>query len=113
MSVPTVPSSRPSTAMDIVVTASSLVMTDTATSAITIIEAYSTGPKLCATTASGGENSAMIATPTQPAKNEASAAMQSAGPARPCLAIGWPSRQMTTEVGSPGMFIMIAVVEPA
>ena len=43
----------------------------------------------------------------------ASAAMHSAGPARPWRAIGWPSKQITTEDGSPGMLSMIAVVEPA
>src|SRR5882757_10676748 len=87
-SVPTVPSNKPKTAIEIVVTADSLVMTDTATRAMTIIEAYSTGPKLCATTAKGGEKKPMIPTLTQPAKNEPKAETQSAGPARPCFAIG-------------------------
>ena len=38
--------------------------------------------------------------------------MPSAGPARPCLAISWPSRQVTTEAASPGMLTRIEVVEP-
>ena len=50
--------------------------------------------------------------PTQPATNEAIAAIASAGPAWPLRAIGWPSMQMTTELGSPGMLSMMAVVEP-
>jgi hypothetical protein len=41
------------------------------------------------------------------------AEMHSAGPARPLRAIGCPSIQITTELGSPGMFSMMAVVEPA
>ncbi len=83
------------------------------TSASTIMEVYSGALKSSAISASTGENSAMIRTATQPAKNDDSAAMHSAGPARPLRAIGWPSMQMTTEVGSPGMLSMIAVVEPA
>jgi hypothetical protein len=50
--------------------------------------------------------------PTQPAKNEPSAATPSAAPARPCLAIWWPSMQVTIELASPGMFTRIDVVEP-
>ena len=49
---------------------------------------------------------------TQPAKNELKAVMHSAGPARPCCAIGCPSKQITTAEVSPGMFSMIDVVEP-
>ena len=36
---------------------------------------------------SGGANAAMMIVPTQPAKNEPSAATESAAPARPCRAI--------------------------
>ncbi len=43
---------------------------------------------------------------------EPSAEMPSAGPARPCLAIWWPSIQVTTEAASPGMLTRIEVVEP-
>ena len=50
---------------------------------------------------------------TQPAKNEERAEVQSAGPARPWRAIGWPSMQITTEVGSPGMLSMMALVAAA
>ena len=32
--------------------------------------------------------------------------------ARPCLAIGWPSKVVATEDGSPGMLNRIEVVEP-
>ncbi|MEY9510895.1 hypothetical protein ABIF16_001626 [Bradyrhizobium elkanii] len=44
--------------------------------------------------------------------NEPNAEMPSAGPARPCLAIWWPSMQVTTEAASPGMLTRIEVVEP-
>ncbi len=52
------------------------------------------------------------ALPTQPAKNEPSAAMASAAPARPLRAIMCPSMQVTTEELSPGILTRIAVVEP-
>ena len=45
---------------------------------------------------------------TQPAKNEPIAAIASAGPARPCFAIWWPSSVVTTEDDSPGMLTRIA-----
>ena len=47
-----------------------------------------------------------------PAMNEAKAAMPKAGPARPRLAMAWPSRQVTTDAASPGMLTRIDVVEP-
>ena len=44
--------------------------------------------------------------------NDPMAAMARAGPARPCIAILLPSRQVMTEADSPGMFTRIEVVEP-
>src|ERR1700726_2763731 len=99
--------------MALVVNIELLDSTEAVISAMTIIEVYSGAPNSSAASASSGENSAMTTTLTQPAKNEPSAEMQSAAPARPCCAIGWPSMQITTEVGSPGMFSMIAGGEPA
>ena len=61
---------------------------------------------------SGAASAAMMTVATQPAKNEPMAAMPSATPARPCLAIWWPSSVVTTEVASPGMLTRMAVVEP-
>ena len=69
-------------------TRSPWVSTAAETSAISISEKYSAGPNLSAHSASGGPASAMISVQTQPAKNEASAAIASAGPARPWRAIG-------------------------
>ena len=73
---------------------------------------YSGGPKATATRASVGATSISAMMAKVPAANEPSAAMPSAGPARPCLAISWPSRQVTTEAASPGMLTRIEVVEP-
>lgn len=87
--------------------------TGAVTSAITMVEAYSAGPGSSASFDSSGDSVAMMTTLTQPAQDDPNAAIESAGPARPWRAIGWPSRQITTEVGSPGMLSMIAVVEPA
>ena len=54
----------------------------------------------------------MNTVPTQPAKNEPSAATPSAAPARPCCAIWMTVEQVTIEPASPGMFTRIDVVEP-
>ena len=53
----------------------------------TISEKYSAGPNSSAMLVSGAAAAAMITVATQPAKNEPIAAMASAGPARPCIAI--------------------------
>ena len=58
-----------------------------ATRPSTISEKYSAGPNSSATLASGGANRARITVATVPAKNEPRAAVASAWPARPCLAI--------------------------
>ena len=78
----------------------------------TIREKYSGGPKATATRASDGATSISATMAKVPAAKEPSAAMPSAGPARPCLAISWPSMQVTTEAASPGMLTRIEVVEP-
>ena len=77
-----------------------------------ISAAYSEGPNSSATRVSGTARAAMITVATQPAKNEPSAAMPSAAPARPCFAIWCPSMVVTTDVTSPGMLTRMAVVEP-
>jgi hypothetical protein len=77
-----------------------------------ISEEYSGGPKPTATSAITGARNVSPTTPMVPATNEAMAAMPKAGPARPCLAISYPSRQVTTDADSPGMFSKMAVVDP-
>ena len=78
----------------------------------TISEKYSAGPNLSASSDSGIETAAMKTVATQPAKNEARAAVASAAPASPLRAIWWPSRQVTADDVSPGMLMRIDVVEP-
>ena len=78
----------------------------------TISEKYSAGPNSSARLVSGAPSAATSTVATQPAKNEPIAAMASAGPARPCLAIWWPSSVVTTDDDSPGMLTRIDVVEP-
>ncbi len=62
--------------------------------------------------ASAGDTSISSTTPKVPAMNEPIAAMPSAGPARPCSAIWWPSRQVTTDADSPGVLISTDVIVP-
>src|SRR5690606_30308470 len=78
----------------------------------TISEKYSAGPNLKATSAKGGAKPAIMRVETQPAKKEPNAAMASAAPARPFLAIWWPSSTVTTADVSPGKATRMAVVEP-
>ena len=47
-----------------------------------------------------------------PATNEPIAAVASAGPPRPRLAISWPSIAVATDADSPGVFRRIDVVDP-
>ncbi len=73
---------------------------------------YSTGPNSSASLVIGIANTATRKVETVPAKNEPSAAMASAAPARPFLAIWWPSMAVTADEASPGRLIRMAVVEP-
>ena len=50
--------------------------------------------------------------PIVPATNEPMAAVASAGPARPRLAISWPSIAVATDADSPGVLSRIEVVDP-
>ena len=77
-----------------------------------ISEKYSAGPNSSARLVSGAPSAATRTVATQPAKNDPIAAIASAGPARPRLAISWPSRHVTTDDDSPGMLTRIDVVEP-
>ncbi len=59
----------------------------TSSSANTISAEYSGGPKFTATSAATGARNVSPITPMVPATNDPIAAMPSAWPARPCLAI--------------------------
>ena len=86
-SVPTTPSSRPSSTIAIALSSEPCASTIAPTRPNTISEKYSEGPNFSATSASGGANIATTTVATQPAKNEPIAAVASAGPARPWRAI--------------------------
>ncbi len=86
-SVPTMPSSRPSTIIAIALTSEPLASTTAAISPSTISEKYSAGPNFSATSASGGANAATTSVAKVPAMNEPIAATASAVPARPWRAI--------------------------
>ena len=111
-SVPTRPTSRPSTIIATALTTEPCASTTAATRPSSISEKYSGAPNDWPTLASGGAKPAISAVEMQPAKNEPIAATASAAPARPCRAIWWPSMQVTTEEVSPGRLTRIAVVEP-
>ena len=86
-SVPTRPSSSPSTIIAIALISEPSASTTAAIRPSTISEKYSAGPNLNASSTSGPASAARISVPTVPAKNEPSAAIASAAPARPCRAI--------------------------
>ena len=86
-SVPTMPSSRPSTIIATALSSEPEASTTAPIRPSTISEKYSAGPNLKASSVSGGAKAARISVPTQPAKNEPRPAAASAGPARPCRAI--------------------------
>ena len=86
-SLPTRPSSRPSTIIVKALSSEPLASATEATRPSTISEKYSAGPNFSATSASGGAASTSRKVATVPAKKEPRAAVASAGPARPCLAI--------------------------
>ena len=73
---------------------------------------YSGGPNLNVTRARNGARNVRATTLSVPAMNDPNAAMPNAAPARPCRAMAWPSRHVTTDAASPGMFTRIDVVEP-
>ena len=86
-SEPTIESSRPSTIIAIAFSTDPLASTTAKIRPSTISEKYSAGPNASATLVSGAPSGAISTVATQPAKNEPIAAIASAGPARPCLAI--------------------------
>src|SRR3989338_8188883 len=70
----------------------------------TIKEKYSGGPNRRARLAKTGERKVRATMLKVPAIKEANAAIPRAGPARPCRAILYPSRQVTTDAASPGIY---------
>jgi hypothetical protein len=112
MSEPTIESSSPNTIIAIAFSTEPFASTTAKIRPSTISEKYSAGPNASASLVRGAPRTAISTVATQPAKNEPIAAIASAGPARPCLAIWNPSSVVTTEVASPGILTRIEVVEP-
>ena len=85
---------------------------ETATSASTIRQKYSAGPKASAASTTQGATKVSASVPIVPATKLPMAAVASAGPARPRRAILLPSSAVTTADDSPGVLSRIEVVEP-
>ena len=111
-SMPMIPSVRPMNSEVSPRRAESPNAAETVTKASTISAKYSRGPKASAnfTTQGARKASAMVA--MSPATNEPMAAVASAGPPLPALAILLPSSAVTIEALSPGVLSRIEVVEP-
>ena len=72
----------------------------------------SAGPNCSANLATSGARNVMTTTATMaPTKEDVKAAV-SAASALPCCAIGWPSKVVATDQGSPGMLNRIEVMAP-
>ena len=85
---------------------------DTVVNASTISAKYSGGPNLRPSSTTTGERNVSPMVAIVPATKEPIAAVASAGPARPRLAIWLPSIAVTMVALSPGVFSRIEVVEP-
>ena len=85
---------------------------DTVQKASTISRKYSGGPSRTAYSATSGANRVTSTVAMVPATKEPMAAVASAAPARPFLAILLPSMAVTMEPASPGVLSRIEVVEP-
>src|SRR5262245_14261220 len=72
---------------------------------------FSAGPNCNANFATSGATSVIMMTNSAPTKEEVKAAV-SASPALPCCAIGWPSKVVATDHGSPGMLNSTDVMAP-
>ncbi len=70
------------------------------------------GPNLSAISASSGAKSVISTTEKRAPTNEEVNAAVSASPPRPCRAIGYPSKVVATDQGSPGMLKRIEVMAP-
>jgi hypothetical protein len=77
-----------------------------------IREKYSGGPNFRAAWARGKTKKIRTTRLKDPPIKDPKADIPKAGPARPFFAIWYPSRQVTTEDGSPGILTRMEVVEP-
>jgi hypothetical protein len=111
-SIPTTPSISPNTAMMRAMTTDRPASAMTNESPNAMRANCSTGPNLRAISTIGGAATTRPTVAMVPPMNEPMAAMLRATPARPCFAIGKPSKQVTTVEASPGMFISTLVMVP-
>src|SRR3546814_545084 len=101
----------PRTAMAIAFTTGPEDIADDAIRPRTIMEKYSTGPNCKAKLTMIGEKRIRRMIPTLPPKKDARTFVIKAMPARPCCAIGKPSRHVTAEDGPPGRLSRMDVIE--
>ncbi len=85
---------------------------ETVIKARTMSAKYSRGPKARAKLTTHGARKASAIVAMRPATNEPMAAVESAAPPRPALAILFPSSAVTIEALSPGVLSRIEVVDP-
>ena len=111
-SVPITPSNRPTTTIATPLIAEPLASVAPASRPSIIIEKYSAGPNLKATSTSSGENRIIARMPTEAPQNDENISMNSAEPALPLRASGLPSRQATACEAVPGRFSMMEVMPP-
>ena len=111
-SMPTRPSSRPTSTIATAFSGAPCASTTAPVRPSTIRLKYSAALNFRASQLIGALAVAMTMVAMVPAMNDAIAAIASAGPARPCFAIWWPSMQVTIAEDLPGTLTRIAVVEP-
>src|ERR687897_1438993 len=99
-SIPTIAIESPKSVAMIALSCEPVVRLETITSARSISRKYSAEPKAMATLASAGARSINPRVENVPATNEPIAAVESAGPARPCLAISYAVFAVTKEATS-------------
>ena len=104
--------SRPVSTMAIVFSGGPPLTKLSTSSASTIRPNSAAGPICSMSFANGGANSISPTTLTVPPMKLPIAAIISAGPARPCIAMAWPSIQVMIDAASPGIRTRIDVVDP-
>ena len=112
VSVPTAASAKPSIMAAMVLVGGSLPMPTKLQKARKNTENFSAGPNCRAKLATSGAARVMTMTANSaPTKEEVNAAV-SASPAWPFCAMGWPSKVVATDHGSPGMLNRMEVMAP-
>ena len=112
MSIPTVEMNSPNATINRAFNMEPPTMNIVTTNPRVITPKYSGGPNFSAAATRMGEKKFRPSVLNVPAMKEPMAAIPRAAPARPCFAIWWPSRQVTTDAASPGMLTSMEVVEP-